>query len=372
MSSTSIASPRPRDSFLDYGKALLLVWVALNHVAVPFPNNGSITMLFFFFVSGYVYSGRRSVRDAVKLRFKAILVPFWVATAVLGLLEIPRALYLGYGGASVVGLALLGGVYGSALVPELGSATETLYWLKNFHPNGDGMIDTVLPLTCHLWFLPAMFVASTLFYVYAKKVRKNRWNDAVAIVALCVLAWTETLVAPEFPYGFGRGCWGCAAMIAGLAAKEFRIFADAPKFAPVFLGSAVVAVAAGFAGAADVMPLVAYYGEYGLASVFISFVGGVGGSIVLCYLMRLLERVLKGHDRLLCFAGRNTMPTYLWHMPVLNVLSFALLALTGTAPYLNDFKVAVLPPEWVVAKCCVAVLAVAVVLIVAKALHRTK
>lgn len=360
-----------RDNFLDYGKALLLIWVALNHVAAPLPNNGSITMLFFFFVSGYVYNGRRPVKEAIKARFKGIVVPFWVATAILGLLEIPRAMFLGYGGPGIVILALLGGLWGSALVPELGSATQTLYWLKNFHPNGDGLIDTVLPLTCHLWFLPAMFVASCLFYVYAKKVRKAPWNDAVAIIVLCVLAWVETLFAPELPYGIGRGCWGCAAMICGLDARELNIFKSATKFKIALPCSLAVAAVAAYAGAAGVMPLVAYYGEYGLASVFISLVGGVAGTVFLCCLLRVLERALQGHDKLLCFVGRNTMPIYLWHMPVLNILSFALLAVMGTAPYDDPFKVALLPQEWVFAKFAVAFLAVAIVLGVAKALKRT-
>lgn len=360
-----------RDNFLDYGKALLLIWVALNHVAAPLPNNGSITMLFFFFVSGYVYSGRRPVKEAIKARFKGILVPFWVATAILGILEIPRAMYLGYGGPGIVVLALLGGLWGSALVPELGPVTPTLYWLKNFHPNGDGLIDTVLPLTCHLWFLPAMFVASCLFYFYAKKVRKTPWNDAVAIAILCILAWVETLFAPELPYGIGRGCWGCAAMIAGLDAKEMGIFTSKTKLKVAMPCSLIVAAVAAYAGAASVMPLVAYYGEYGLVSVFISLIGGVSGSIFLCYVLRLLEKLLNGRDGLLCFVGRNTMPIYLWHMPVLNILSFALLAVLGTAPYDDPFKVALLPQEWVLAKFAVAFLAVAIVLGISKSLKRT-
>ncbi len=360
-----------RDKFLDYGKALVMLWVPLNHVAIPLPNNGSITMLFFFFVSGYVYSGRRPVREAIKARFKGILIPFWIATAVLGLLEIPRAMYLGYGGPGIVLLALLGGLWGSALVPELGDATQTLYWLKNFHPNGDGLIDTVLPLTCHLWFLPAMFVASSLFYVYAKKIRKNGWHDLVAIVLLCVGAWTETLIAPEFPYGIGRGFWGCAAMIAGLICKEKGVFTDSKKLMVAMPASLIAAALAVAGGAANVMLLVGYWGEYGVASVFISFIGGLGGSIFICCLMRQLEGVLHGHDKLLCFIGRNTMPVYLWHMPVLNILSFALLAVTGTAVFDDPYKVALLPETWVFAKFAVAFASVAVVLAVEKALRRT-
>lgn len=361
----------PRLRFLDYGKALILFEVAINHVGAPFPNNPSVYMLFFFFVTGYVHKGNRPVGDAIKRRFKGIVVPFWIGMLVLGLFEIPRALYVGYGDARIFLLAVINAIYGSSRMPYLGPLSDYVNSLKFFH--GDSIAaatDLVLPLTCHLWFLPAMFVASAMFYVYATKLRKGWWTDLIAIVVMCVLAWTETLFPAQYPFGFGRACWGFTAMLAGLIAKEKLIFSTPGRTAPVFCVSLALAVLAVFAGCTKVYPIINVYGDYGLLSVFVSVIGGVSGSIVFCYVLQLLERMLKGHDETLCLLGRNTLPLYLWHMLVLNVLMVIVLTVTGTAPSPDFFKVTLLPNTWYLCGYIVAVLSILIVMGGVKLLKR--
>ncbi len=57
---------KTRDRFIDYGKAIIIFEVAINHVGAPFWNNPSVYMLFFFFVVGYVHNDRRPIADAIK------------------------------------------------------------------------------------------------------------------------------------------------------------------------------------------------------------------------------------------------------------------------------------------------------------------
>lgn len=357
--------------FLDYGKALILFAVAINHVGAPFLNNPSVYMLFFFFVTGYVHKGNRPVGEAIKRRFKGIMTPFWIGVLVLGLFEIPRALYVGYGDARIFLLPVLNAIYGSSRMPYLGPLSDYANSVKLFH--GDSIVnatDLVLPLTCHLWFLPAMFLASAMFYAYAVKLRKGWWTDVLVVIIMCVLAWSETLFPAQYPYGFGRACWGFTAMLAGLIAKEKLIFTSSGKKVPVFCVSLVLAVAMVFAGCTNVYPIINVYGEYGLLSVFISVIGGVSGSIVFCYLLQLLERLLKGHDKTLCFLGRNTLPLYLWHMLVLNVLMVIVLTLAGAAPAPDFFKVSLLPDDWYLCKYVVAILSIFIVIGGVKLLKR--
>lgn len=87
MTDATAPAKKTRERFIDYGKAIIIFAVAINHVGAPFWNNPSVYMLFFFFVAGYVHNGRRPIGDAIKRRFKAILVPFWIAVVVIGLLK---------------------------------------------------------------------------------------------------------------------------------------------------------------------------------------------------------------------------------------------------------------------------------------------
>ena len=369
---TTAPGKTTRERFIDYGKALVIFEVVINHIAAPFPNNPSVYMLFFFFVAGYVHNGKRPVVDAVKRRFKAVLIPFWIAVAVIGLLEIPRAYYLGYGDARIILVALTFGIWGSGRAPYLGPISDYINSVKLFHPDGiEGITDAILPMISHLWFLPAMLVASVIFYVYACKFRKGLKTDIIAIVILCILAWSETLIDPLLPYGFGRGCWGCTAMIAGLLTKENHIFDNMKKWTPLFLISLVLAVAGVFLGGTSVAPVIGAYGPYGLASVFVSCIAGIAGCNVFLCLLRLLERVFK-HDEWLCVIGRNTMPLYLWHMPLINAISIAALTIAGVAPSPDFVKVSLLPDDWYLAKYFIAAAAIAIIVFVEKKLGRAK
>ena len=372
MTDATAPAKKTRERFIDYGKAIIIFAVAINHVGAPFWNDPSVYMLFFFFVAGYVHNGRRPIGDAIKRRFKAILVPFWIAVAVIGLLEIPRAYYLGYGDWRIFLVAITFGIYGSGRAPYLGPVSDYINSVKGFHPDGvEGITDAILPMISHLWFLPAMFLASVMFYVYAKKLRRGVKTDVIAIVILCILAWTETLIEPQFPYGFGRACWGCTAMIAGLMAKERPIFSNLKKGALLFIASVILAGAGYFLGDSGVAPVISLYGPYGLASVFISVIAGIAGCDVFCFLLKLLERVFR-RDEWLCVIGRNTMPLYLWHMPVINALSIGALALLGTAPSPDFVLVTLLPDEMYPLKYVIAAAGLLLVLLVEKKLGRAR
>ena len=362
-----------RSHFIDYGKAIIILIVIMTHFKAPFLDVGAFNMMFFFFASGYVQKkGGRSFGESTKRRFRAIIVPFWYATLILGLLEIPRAYYFGYGDFRIFLLPILNAIYGSGHLPYLGPISDYVNSLKQFHPDGvEGFTDVIVPMTCHLWFLPAMFVASVLFYLYVNKLRKGLWTDIVAIVVLCLLAFTDSVSAAQFPYAIGRGFWGCAGMVAGYAAKEYAIFTYGKRRIPIFLITAAIGISFALIGFTTcMMGIVSYYGPYGPLSVMLTVIGGVSSSIAFCYLLYGLERLLKGHDSFICLIGRNTMPLYLWQLPVISALSIALLLITQTPPHFDFSMVALLPDEWVFWKYFLMVITASSILLACKATRR--
>lgn len=362
-----------RANFIDYGKGMIVLIVILSHFNPCYYDVGSFNMIFFFFASGYVQrKGRHTLAESTKLRFKGILVPFWKAMLILGLMEIPRAYYFGYGDFRIFLLPILYAIYGSGHLPYLGEFSDYVNSLKPFHPDGtEGLTDVIVPMTCALWFLPALFCASMMFYIYVNKIRKGLWTDIIAIAILCVLTFGESACTWQLPYCLGRAFWGCTGMIAGYAAKEFDIFETGKKRIPIFLISAVIAVSFAIAGFTTCsMPNASYYGPYGLLSVSLTVIGGVASSIFFCYLLRGLEKLLKGHDGVLCTIGRNTMPLYLWHMPIINLLSIALLLATQTPPHFSLMYVALLPDEWAIWKWIFMAMTATIILLTCKATRR--
>ncbi len=362
-----------RARFLDYGKAIIILIVIMTHFKAPFLDVGAFNMMFFFFASGYVQKkGGRSFGESTKRRFKAIIIPFWYATLILGLIEIPRAYYFGYGDFHIFLLAILNALYGSGHLPYLGPFSDYVNSLKQFHPDGiEGITDVILPMTCHLWFLPAMFIASVLFYFYLNKIRKGLWTDIIAILLLCLLTYSDSITAAQLPYAIGRGFWGCAGMVAGYAAKDLGIFISGKKRIPIFCVTATIGVSFALMGFTTcMMGIVSYYGPYGPLSILLTVLGGVSSSIAFCYLLYGAERLLKGRDGLICLIGRNTMPLYLWQLPVINAFSIALLLITQTPPHFDFSMVAMLPDEWVFWKYFLMVLTASSILLVCKISRR--
>ncbi len=355
--------------FLDYGKAITIMVVIIVHMDAPFQEVAAFHMMFFFFASGYVQKiSSRPFKEYAKRRFRAIIIPFWYATLILGALEIARAYYFGYGDWRIFLLPVLNAIYGSGHLPYLGPVSDYVNSLKGFHPDGvEGFTDVILPMTCHLWFLPAMFVASVLFFVYVNRIRKGYWTDVIAILLLCLLAYSDCVFAFQLPYAIGRGFWGCAGMVAGYAIKKSALFITGKRRVPIFLITAAVGILLALAGiTTGMMAIVSYYGPYGPFSVLLTVVGGISSSIAFCYLLYAAEQLLNGHDGAIFLIGRNLMPLYLWHMPVINAFSIALLLITQTPPSYNYSMVSVLPDEWVFCKCLLVAATVGSILLACK------
>lgn len=210
---------KERIGYFDSAKAILIALVVLGHI-LSYANPGydilpysmaqslisSFHMPAFFIISGILIDidkwGKRSPGDYILKRVKTLVVPYFF-------FETVAILYKHF---------------------ALGKVS-----LK------DGLVN-MLTLRCNVgadWFLPAMFFASLIFYLYIKLPKKPVW--AVAAVA-------ATLALHFVPVGHWwsvllRSVLGFAFMVLGNALKGQMTAFSPAKIVTAFLLTAVCAAA---------------------------------------------------------------------------------------------------------------------------------
>ena len=166
-------------------------------------------------------------------------------------------------------------------------------------------------------------------------------------------------------------------MLVGYWLKDMEIFEKKSKLFHLLLCavSVVVFVVALCLGSDGSSLVRSYYGPYGIWSVFLTFVGGVGGAILVLQLCKLIEKIpFTKLKNLLSFAGQNVMVLYVVHM----VIKFLLDALyicvihKGNANLLDEYKMGLLPQNSLVFMLIEEVVIVATCLLIAKLFKAVK
>ena len=350
-----------RENYIDYGKGLLTIMVTAVHAGIAELSPWSfIRMIFFFFVTGYTFTpGKRSLNASVKRRFEGIMYPMWRMALIAAILEIPRAIYLGYGDCRICLPGLVFLVYGSCFVPmDLPFFNSFMYDMAAILEQRNHLepCNMIITLNCHLWFLPAMFTGCVLFFTYMEKLRKERWYDIPVIAVMLFVAVLEPIDGAQFPFCFGRGCLACACMIAAVRARESKIFAVAKqKYITMVLAVGTFAFACNF-NVTKTHFNSSTYADGGFFGILVVFLGGVSASILILYLMQLLERHWKSPA--LMFIGRNTMTLYLWNMILNTIFSILLVKLVGAEIVPDQFKMGLIERGSYVLILCVTALTV--------------
>ena len=364
---------RKRLLFIDYSKALAIIFVLFDHLGVVlFKEYILFAMPLFFIVSGYTFNLKNaSFSGYTKARFKRLMIPFWGFMILDIPLEIARAYFYRYGTYKVAFPALINTIYGSgAKVPDLFGWGKIIkgyvpceLFLSRIH------INTVLPTNCHLWFLPTMFCASILFFAAIKYLRKN--NFALIVVSV-ILVFISALESNEnmfqLPYGFGRGCICAAFMIFGYKLKEIAIFekCGTPVKMSIFIICSVVTLI--FIKVLRITGdgmIDSYYGSFGVWSAYITFAGGIFAAVAVLMLFNMLERIEIGAvGNVLSNIGQNTMGIFLCHFFVYFVLETVYFTITGKNASPDEYWMAVLPVSATWFKVVEAAVCVCVVLFI--------
>lgn len=315
-----------RLAVLDYAKALSVFYVICIHVGFYQLNEAALfVMPLFFAATGYSFSkDKRTPGENIQLRFRSILIPFWIYMVLYSLIEMIRAPLLGYGSWKILFPSLANTVYGSGIIPFNGEFLAGLKDIMSYKEQVEIGVDTILPSNCHLWFLPAMFTAYVIFVLLAKKSLKSHLLKGAAVLGLFFVASAEVAFAElcQLPYGIGRGAVGAIFMLFGFWAKEYGFLEEKSlRFhAVVCLISAALFAGALLLGSNGSVFVRSYYGPYSIWSLLITLVGGTAGTLLVFQFCRGIERLpFERIKRGLSFAGKNVFTVYTLHMAVKTV-----------------------------------------------------
>ncbi len=309
-----------RIEYLDYAKAISIFMVMMCHRwLLKIPILG-FAMPAFFIISGYTSKTRPDLRKYALKQVKSLLVPYWIACAVYCVIDVIRAYLFEYGTWRIVMPGLASLAYGSSYnVPVVG---ELGRFIRESFPQEElaapWLMNIMTPLNCPLWFLPVMFSGSLIFAIVLRYRKESGLRDFLMIIVLILLGAIEIIPGMiQLPYGIGRGFLAAAYMLIGRIIKEKDIFNKGRFITKTCLSvtAAVIGIVLGAKGYMNGTWNISYYGNGGALGLAVSFVAGlllVYAGIMFCRLIWLSPfNKLKS---VLSVIGRNTMPTYLWHL----------------------------------------------------------
>ena len=362
-----------RYNYVDYAKALCIIIVVFIHTGFSALNNIILfAMPLFFMATGYTFSlGKRSARESIAIRFKTIMVPYFLLMLFYTLLEMLRATLFEYGNASIAFPSILNTVYGSGVVPFDNGIFEELKVIMSFKAQPQTGVDLILPTNCHLWFLPAMFSAYTIFVLTVNATRRNHLIKILTVCCLLLVAASEVVFTQlwQLPFGLGRGALGAAFMLFGFWIKDYKALENKSKlyFVATNLLAAVIFVGALLSGSNGSAFVRSVYGPYGALSVFISFIGGAAGIWLLLSLCIGIENLpLQKLKSFLSFIGKSAMTVYAWHMAVKFIFDAFYLCVIKKSDFslLDEYNMGLMPQSstWFMIFEAVSVIAICLLL----------
>lgn len=366
-----------RLDFLDYAKALCIFFVVFIHVGFSFLNNVALfAMPVFFMVTGCTFSlGKRSVSKSIFQRFKTVLIPFFIYMVFYTAIEVARAYVFDYGTWKIMFPSLANLVYGSGIIPFDFKVTAFLKEIMSYKAQVSVGVDLILPTNCHLWFLPAMFVAYSLFVLIVDKTKESNLIKVVSVIVLTFIASIEVIFPRtcQLPFGFGRGALGAVFMLVGFWIKEYKIF---EKNSVLFHLITCLVSGALFVGALILesnggVLVRSYYGPYGVFSLILTLVGGAAGAYLIFELSRVIERLPFGSiKKFLSFSGKNVMTVYALHMAVKTVLDIFYVKVINSNAVLDEFMMGLMPESAWLYMVFEAIICIAICLIIAKLIKK--
>ena len=340
---------RNRYGYIDYCKALCIVFVVLLHSGLESLQRIFIFVLpMFFAVSGFLYvPGKRTKKEYITERFRRLIIPFWLLTAMYAPIEAWRSTVLGYGTINNLLTFPLYALYGSSILAPMTRLTEAVSAYAYPYPMAFGKVFIASPSANHLWFLPALFIGSVLFCVLEEKTQKNAMAKILSIGLLLTVAFLDSAVETlrQLPWGIGTGSFCAACMLCGYWAKQARLVERRGGFVltSVVIGFAfaVLAECLGSTGGAFIS---SYYGPYGILSVCLTFAGGLGGAwMVLCLMKKLDDTPWTFLKKILSLVGRASMQIYQFHMIFLTLFGYLFLKISGIVPQLDGWLLGFVP-----------------------------
>lgn len=340
---------KSRYEFIDFARAIVILQFVSAHVGFNSPMEISYVLVpIFFITAGYLFSGfTRTFWESLKTNFVKFLIPFYGLTLFYGILEIFRFNYLGYGNYESIIMSFIKALWGAGyipLYPEL--LIDQIYNFPRYDDPSTSLFEYNLPSSTNLWFLMVMFTGQVIFHLTVVKTQNRPLLRFLVVIALVMFSCIEQ-VFPEvrqLPLGLGRATLAAAWMHVGLFLNQKQILTT--KVSPLktiilmLIGAGLVILCNYYDTHGEALAN-SKYGPLGIYNVILTFLGGVGCSVFVLELCKvIIAQPISSIKHVLNTIGKRTMVVYSFHFVFCFILTALYLAVTGKAPLLDPETVA--------------------------------
>lgn len=319
---------------LDMIKGIAIIFIMLRHisefagftfaVSSCFYYLGECLMVLFFIASGYVYRQKEGTKNTIIKRAKGLLVPlFWALFIITGLYFVRWVL---------IERQSLEWFFQKSICNWLGLGYYDI--IKQMPlPNDMGYGMTTF------WFIYEFFAAFCLFVpLFSLVVNRGLiakfvlFCSLLALCAFCVFYDPQGTIADNYksPVPFILviiNIFGISALLVlGAILKELNAFnlseqKSSFRLTLALFSFAIVALILSDYDASFYAFQYGAWGQYGVASVFITTLGGLALSYFLLFCAFYIRRIVL-FEKLLIFFGKNTLDLFLWHVIVVESICY--------------------------------------------------
>lgn len=282
-----------RFQYIDIARAIAICFIVFGHTIV---HNSEIYFLYkyiysfhvilFFIISGYVYSNHKSVKDFCFLKFRKLLIPYFVFSV---LFLIPFFLFGNEVAANM------------DIDKDFNIKSFLFEILYGVGYNG------ALKQNTSLWFLPALFSTEVMYVFVQSRMEKFyiKHKDFILTIFCLIIAYVSTYVTVIFPMGVNSALTLLFFFQVGVLLKKYNAleYVSSKRFTKfTIIGAFILSI---FLYRENITVSCADY-RYGIFPIFL-FVS-ISISIFICLLSRKINQC-----RVLEYIGRNTLGILIFH-----------------------------------------------------------
>ena len=166
-------------------------------------------------------------------------------------------------------------------------------------------------------------------------------------------------------------------MLFGFWIRDYKLLEDKSKtyYLITNLLAGVLFIVALMSGSDGSALVRSVYGQYGLLSVFMTFVGGVSGIWIIFSLCKGIEKLsFEGIKNLLSYIGKNIMTVYAWHMSFkfLFDVVYIMLIKSSVLSLLDEYKMGLMPENSMLFMLFEAIAVIVICLLWSKIIYKVK
>lgn len=270
-----------RFDFLDIAKGLGIIFVLFSH-SCGFPVLGKTIVAFymplFFFISGYTYTPKRSVKENIVRKLKQLLIPYVGFTLLLYAEHVILAVIKHELTSSNLINPLLGALYSRGALYARWDSENVIFMLISNGP---------------MWFITAMALASVIFYLVVDTFLKDKKSRIIISGVLVVITAAFSYSPVLLPWSIDT-VFACALfMLVGARLRALNYYGEVKNpltnVIKVLIAAVVYSVITSYANPIN-MSLRDYGYKGALGALWFVAVSLIGSAIFL-WLCKYLEKI---------------------------------------------------------------------------------